>query len=68
MLGSTTSTVLAIWAVLRALGWWRRISLTGLRGVAVVALELVFAALIITTAYYGGELVFLLGVAVNKPM
>ena len=68
MLGSTTSTVLAIWAVLRALGWWRRISLTGLRGVAVVALELVFAALNITTAYYGGELVFSLGVAVNKPM
>jgi len=66
MLGSSTATGLAIWAAVRALGWWRQIDLSGWRVVAVVLVELLFCAAIITTAYYGGELVFAHGVAVAK--
>ena len=66
MLGSTTSAVLGVWALVRAFLWWRKISLAGLRGGVVVAVELVFCALILATAYYGGELVFSHGVAVTR--
>lgn len=67
MLGSTTSTVLAVWAALRAAGWWFRVPLDGLRGAAVVAVELAFCALILATAFYGGQLVYEYGVAISHP-
>jgi len=65
-LGSTTATVLGIWAALRALGWWRKVRLDGARGTTVALLELVFCAMILVTAFYGGELVFAHGVAVTR--
>ena len=63
-LGIATATVLAIWAAIRLFIRWRTMALSRQRSIAIVAVEILFCALILTTAYYGGELVFAHGVAV----
>jgi uncharacterized membrane protein len=66
-LGTTTAIIFAVWALIRVFGWWR--DMRGGRGLqAVVAiLEIAGALLVIVTAYYGGQLVYDLGVNVMRP-
>ncbi len=65
LLGTTTAIALGLWAVARAYIWWQQIPLSKQRTTAIVAVELALSALIIVTAYYGGQLVFDFGVNVT---
>jgi uncharacterized membrane protein len=65
-LGETTAVLFAIWALIRLGLWWRDIRLTGAVSLVVSLLEVAGAALVITTAYYGGQLVYDLGVNVTN--
>jgi len=66
-LGSTTAVVLAIWGAIRAFAWYRKIPLNKAKSSAIVVIELLLTALIITTAYYGGQLVYDFGINVTIP-
>ena len=63
-LGSVTMAVFAIWALARIVLWWRNLRLTGLPAILVPVFEVAGAILVTITAYYGGELVYGLGVNV----
>jgi uncharacterized membrane protein len=63
--GMTTFWIIAGLAVVRLLAMWRGISLRGLRGYGMGVGGVVLVALLITTAFYGGELVYSLGVNVD---
>lgn len=63
-LGYTTMWFFIVFAAARLLAWWRRVPLRGGRGWAVALVGVVGVALLITTAYFGGELVYELGVNV----
>jgi len=63
-LGTSTAALLVAWAVLRSSAWWRRTPLSGLRGTVVVVLEILGSLLVVTTAYFGGRLVYEFGVGV----
>jgi uncharacterized membrane protein len=52
------------WGAIRTFLWWRDIKLSGIVLALVPVVELVFAALVLATAYYGGQLVYTLGVNV----
>ena len=65
-LGTVTAAVLVLWGLARAVLWWRgRTMGTGLRR-AIVALEIAFSILVVTTAFYGGQLVYEFGVNVAR--
>ncbi len=51
-------------AVLRFVAWWFRISLAGGRGALYVVLSLGAVGVLLTAAYFGGQLVYDLGVNV----
>jgi uncharacterized membrane protein len=63
--GMTTFWIIAGLAAVRLLAMWRGISLKGLRGYGMGLGGAVMVALLITTAFYGGELVYSLGVNVD---
>jgi uncharacterized membrane protein len=63
-LGETTAVALALWALIRLVMWWRDTRLAGAASLVVSLVEVAGAALVITTAYYGGQLVYDLGVNV----
>lgn len=63
-LGTFTAFALAAWGALRALAWWRNIDLSANRSYLVLAVEVAFVFLILTTAYFGGQLVYDFGVNV----
>ncbi|MEO8669326.1 MAG: DUF2231 domain-containing protein [Bauldia sp.] len=65
-LGTATAAVFVLWAIVRAILWWRntRGGRAMLSGVAVVEILGVF--LVSLTAYFGGELVYGLGVNVSR--
>lgn len=63
-LGTTTAIAFAVWALIRVLLWWRDIRLEGGLAGAVPVIEVLGACLIIVTAYFGGQLVYDLGVNV----
>ncbi|MGB8274319.1 MAG: DUF2231 domain-containing protein [Alphaproteobacteria bacterium] len=64
ILGTTAAAVLALWALIRAFLWWRGAALAGGRSRAVAGIEIAAAVLILVTAYFGGHLVYELGVNV----
>ena len=64
LLGTTTAIALAFWGLARAFFWWRRLPMDKGKVWGVVLVELAFSSLIITTAYYGGQLVYEFGVNV----
>jgi uncharacterized membrane protein len=62
---TTTIALFAVLAALRLGARWKKISLASGRGWALFAVALVGAALILVTAYFGGHLVYDLGVNVT---
>ncbi|MEZ5774141.1 MAG: hypothetical protein R3D33_05390 [Hyphomicrobiaceae bacterium] len=65
-LGSIGAAVLAIWALVRGWLWWRdRPAGGGVRG-GIAVVELAMVALVLATAYAGGQLVFDYGVNVGR--
>jgi len=67
LLGTTTAIVLGVWGLVRAYIWWRQMPLSRARVGGIVFVELALSLLIIITAYYGGQLVYDLGVNVTIP-
>lgn len=65
-LGMTVAGVLSAWAAIRAFMWWRDMRATGALKLAMPAVALAGAGLVTATAYYGGLLVYELGVNVTK--
>jgi uncharacterized membrane protein len=65
-LGEATAAAFAIWAIIRVVAWWRNARVRGGGAVLLSLVELAGAAVIVTTAYYGGRLVFDLGVNVAQ--
>jgi uncharacterized membrane protein len=70
-LGTFAAFALAIWGALRAFAWWRGIDISGNRRYLVLAVEIALVVLILTVAYFGGQLVYEFGVnvapAAGKP-
>jgi len=64
-LGITTMVFFSVLALARLFAWWRRIPLAGGRGWGLVVLGLVGVGILITTAWFGGELVYHIGVNVE---
>lgn len=63
-LGGITAIAFAIWALVRGFAWWRDLRPAGAAAIAVPVIEIAGAVLLMITAYYGGQLVFGLGVNV----
>lgn len=63
-LGETTAVIFAVWALIRLGLWWRDLRLTGAGALVVSLAEVAGAGLVVATAYYGGQLVYDLGVNV----
>lgn len=64
-LGTFTAWAIAAWAVIRIILWWRRFPIGSSLRLAVVGVEALLVILVIATAWYGGQLVYDYGVAVN---
>ena len=64
--GSITAAVLGLWALVRGYLWRREQPVAGSARIGITAIEAAIAALIIVTAYEGGELVYQLGVGVAR--
>ena len=65
-IGSLTALLIVIWALVRGYVWWRRMPIEGGLRPAVAGIEIAIALLIVVTAYYGGQLVYELGVNVTR--
>ncbi len=63
-LGGAVAATFGVWAVVRALLWWRDTRVSGAMAYAVALVAVVGAGLAATTAYFGGQLVYDLGVNV----
>jgi uncharacterized membrane protein len=63
-LGWTTLAVVGVYALLRLAAWLRQVPLRGGRGAVGLVLSAGCAGLVLVTAYFGGELVHVLGVNV----
>jgi uncharacterized membrane protein len=67
-LGHVTAAVVFGWGLLRTLVWWRRVDLKRTLSLIIVFLELGIAALIVTTAYFGGQLVYEHGIGISEAL
>jgi uncharacterized membrane protein len=65
-LGTWTAVFIVIWSLLRSYSWWRGLGIEGGRKTAAVAIEIAGSLLIIAAAYFGGQLVYELGVNVSR--
>ncbi len=65
-LGTLVMGVFVAWALFRGILWLRKVKLGGGLAFILPAIEIAGAALVMTTAYYGGMLVYDLGVNVAK--
>lgn len=63
-LGWTTMWFFLVYAGLYLLAWWRRLPLAGGRGWIWFLVSVAGVALVIVTAYFGGDLVYRIGVNV----
>lgn len=63
-LGTATAIFVAVWALVRGVLWWRNLALSGGGRAAAVGIEIAGALLVVTTAYFGGQLVYDFGVNV----
>jgi uncharacterized membrane protein len=65
-LGEAVAITLGLWAAIRAFLWWRDMRLSGFASAVVPSVAVIGAVLVTATAYFGGELVYQLGVNVTK--
>ncbi len=65
-LGAMVALSLTIWAVIRIFFWWRDVRLTGGLSYVIPLVAVLGVGMVTATAYYGGELVYELGVNVAK--
>jgi uncharacterized membrane protein len=63
-IGTFTATAFAVWALFRSLLWWRDVRISRAFSGVISLVEIAGAILVIVTAYYGGQLVYVLGVNV----
>jgi uncharacterized membrane protein len=63
-LGWTTLSVIGVYALLRLATWLRKVPLGGARAALGTVLSLGCVGLVLATAYFGGQLVYTLGVNV----
>jgi uncharacterized membrane protein len=63
--GLTTTWLFVALAALQAVAWWRRIPLKAARGWIVALAGVVGCLFLLATAYYGGNLVYKIGVNVD---
>lgn len=63
--GYTTMWFFVVYAALHLLAWWRRFPLAGGRGWLWFIVSLAGVALVLVTAYFGGDLVYRVGVNVS---
>ncbi len=63
-LGGTVALTFGVWALVRVFLWWRDTRMSGGLAYAVALVAVAGAGLAATTAYYGGQLVYDLGVNV----
>ena len=66
-LGGITASLFAVWGLIRAFVWWRKMTIGKSMMLGIVVIELALAAMIVVTAYYGGQLVYEYGVNVSPP-
>ncbi|MBG1231497.1 DUF2231 domain-containing protein [Aestuariivirga litoralis] len=65
-LGTAVAVAFTAYAVVRALLWWLNVRLTGASAFTFAIVALVGCALVSATAFYGGQLVYELGVNVTR--
>lgn len=65
-LGKLVAISLSVWALIRAVVWWSNIKLERPISYGVPVVSIAIAGLVTWTAYFGGQLVFDLGVNVTK--
>lgn len=65
-LGRFVAISVSVWAVVRLLLWWRNVQLARPLAFLIPLVSIAGAGLVAWTAYYGGQLVFDLGVNVAK--
>src|ERR1051325_6361559 len=65
-LGEATAAAFAIWAIVRMVAWWRNANLRGGSALLLSLVELAGAGVVMATAYFGGQLVYDLGVNVAQ--
>ena len=65
-LGLATAIAFALWAIVRVVAWWRNARAAGGKAVLLSVVEIAGAVVVLTTAYYGGQLVYKLGVNVAQ--
>lgn len=65
-LGEATAAAFAFWAVVRVVAWWRNARLRGGGAILLSLVELAGAGIVVATAYFGGQLVYDLGVNVAQ--
>jgi uncharacterized membrane protein len=65
-LGSIVAMALSAWGVVRLFLWWRNQSLSTGVTLLLPLVSIGIAALVLTTAYFGGQLVYQQGVNVTK--
>jgi uncharacterized membrane protein len=63
-LGMATAAAFAVWAIIRVVAWWRNAHVRGGGAALLTLIELAGAGVVLATAYYGGQLVYDLGVNV----
>lgn len=63
--GKITAGVIFAWAVVRSMILWRHITLSKHLSWVVVTIQFAMAGLILTTAYFGGQLVYEFGIGVS---
>jgi uncharacterized membrane protein len=65
-LGESTAIVLGAWAIIRIFLWWRNMKLPTALNYAIPFVSVLCLGLVTATAFYGGQLVFDLGVNVTQ--
>lgn len=65
-LGTIVAMVLSAWGVVRLFLWWRNQGLSAGVTLLLPLISIAIASLVLTTAYYGGQLVYQQGVNVTK--
>ncbi len=65
-LGTWTAIFIVVWSLARSFVWWRGWSIEGGWKTGVAAIEIAGSLLIIVAAYFGGQLVYELGVNVAR--